>query len=115
MELHPVYRISIYIPPDSLEDVIAAAEQETPLRLGPYEAVAHWSAAGTERFRPLLAADPTVGEPGVETRVPTILLELAVPRDAGLLRRVLDRLVAVHPWEEPAIFVDECTTTASPG
>ena len=114
MELHPVYRISIYVPPENLEDVIAAAESEAPLRLGPYEAVTHWSAEGTERFRPLLAADPTVGAPGVESRVPTVLLEVGIPRDEPTLRRLLERVIAVHPWEEPAIFVEECLTTAPP-
>jgi len=114
MHLQPVYRITVYVPPTHLEDVLAAAEEAAPMRLGRYESVAHWSAEGTERFRPMAGADPTIGTPGVESRVPTVLLEVVIPRDDELLERVLQAVVATHPWEEPAIFVDESRTHAQP-
>jgi hypothetical protein len=114
MRLQPVYRITVYVPPETLETVLIAAEEAAPMRLGRYEGVAHWSAEGTERFRPMAGAAPTVGTPGVESRVPTALLEIAIPRDDDLLERVLQAVVAAHPWEEPAIFVDESRTPAQP-
>jgi hypothetical protein len=114
MHLQPVYRVTVYVPPESLETVLAAADEAAPMRIGRYEGVAHWSASGTERFRPMAGADPTVGTPGVESRVPTVLLEVVIPRDDELLERVLQAVVATHPWEEPAIFVDESRTPAQP-
>jgi hypothetical protein len=114
MRLQPVYRITVYVPPESRETVLAAAEEAAPMRLGRYEGVAHWSAEGTERFRPMAGAAPTVGTPGIESLVPTVLLEIAILRDDDLLERVLQAVIVAHPWEEPAIFVDESRTPAQP-
>ena len=46
--------------------------------------------------------------------MPAIRLEFAIARDPELLRRVLDDgLLPTHPWEEPAVFIDECEVTAT--
>jgi hypothetical protein len=109
----PAYRITTFVPPDHLDAVLEAVESQTPLVFGPYDRSAWW-AAGTEQFRPLLDASPTVGKAGQTERVPTVRLEFAIPRDADLLERVVnDGLLPSHPWQEPAVFIDECLTTAT--
>jgi hypothetical protein len=114
MELREVYRITIFAPPDSLDVLLAGLEGVVPLRFGEYDSSAWWSAVGTEQFRPLPSAKPTVGVVGEVERVPTIRLEFAIPRDAALLERVLDEGVKPnHPWQEPAVFVDHCYATAT--
>jgi hypothetical protein len=112
--MRPVYRITTFVPPDNLDAVLAGVEREVPLVFGPYDRSAWWSAVGVEQFRPLPGATPTVGTPGQVERVATIRLEFAIPRDRQLFERVINRgVLANHPWEEPAIFVDEALVTAT--
>jgi hypothetical protein len=114
MSLRPIYRITTFVPPDHLDAVLEGVEHEVPLVFGPYDRSAWWSAVGVEQFRPLPGANPTVGEPGKTERVPSVRLEFAIPRDAVLLERVLKRgVLANHPWQEPAVFVDESLVTAT--
>ncbi len=50
----------------------------------------------------------------VTERVPTVRVEFATPRDSELLTRVIhDGLLPSHPWQEPAVFVDELMASAS--
>ena len=114
MPVYPVYRVTTFVPPDSLEAVLEAIVREAPLTYGPYDRSAWWSAVGVEQFRPLPGASPIVGQVGRVERVPTVRLEFALPRDPDLLGRVVDRaLLPNHPWHEPAVFVDESLATAS--
>jgi hypothetical protein len=110
----PAYRITTFVPPDRVHAVLDAVTRVTPLIFGPYERSAWWSAVGTEQFRPLPDANPTVGRVGETERVPAIRLEFALPRDPDLLRRVVaEGVLPSHPWEEPAVFIDECLVTAT--
>jgi hypothetical protein len=114
MSLKPIYRITTFVPPDHIDAVLEGVEREVPLVFGPYDRSAWWSAVGAEQFRPLPGANPTVGELGKTERVPSVRLEFAIPRDATLLDRVLTRgVLANHPWQEPAVFVDESLVTAT--
>ena len=114
MSTRPVYRITIFVPPEHLDALLEGVEREVPLVFGPYDRSAWWSAVGVEQFRPLPGSKPTVGQTGQVERLPTIRVEFAIPRDRKLLERVLARgVTASHPWEEPAIFVDEALATAS--
>lgn len=103
------YRVTTFVPPESLEAVLEAIEREAePLRFGSYERWAWWSATGIEQFRPSEGAEPTVGKVGEIERVPSVRLEFALPREPEVLERVLVRgLIPAHPWEEPVVFVDE--------
>jgi hypothetical protein len=114
MPTRPVYRVTTFVPPDHLDRVLEGVEREVPLVFGPYDRSAWWSAVGVEQFRPLPGASPTTGEIGRVERVETVRLEFAIPRDRELLERVLSRgLLPSHPWEEPAVFVDESLATAT--
>jgi hypothetical protein len=107
MSLETAYRVTTFVPPEHLERVLAAIVAETPLAYGRYDQVAWWSAVGTEQFRPLPGAAPTVGQAGAVERGKTVRLEFVLGRDADSLQRVVDRLADAHPWEEPAVIVDE--------
>lgn len=112
--LRPVYRITTFVPPESLDAVLEGVLAHTPLRFGPYDASAWWSAPGTEQYRPREGSTPTVGSVGVTERVPTVRLEFAIPRDPALLARVIHHgLIPNHPWQEPAVFVDESMASAT--
>ncbi|HEY8052582.1 MAG TPA: hypothetical protein VIE42_07230 [Steroidobacteraceae bacterium] len=114
MVLNRMYRITTFVPPEHLDALLEGVGRETPLQYGQYEQSAWWSAVGVEQFRPMPGAKPTCGEVGRTERVPTVRVEFAIPRDPDLLVRVLTRgLIPHHPWEQPAIFIDESQATIS--
>jgi hypothetical protein len=108
MSLHKVYRVATYVPPDAVEHLLAGICGVVQLRYGNYARSAWWLAAGTEQYEPVLGAQPSHGEVGKLSRVPSIRLEFCIPRNSELLQQVITAgLRPNHPWEEPAIFIDE--------
>ena len=108
MAFQQAYRIATYLPQDAVDRVLAGICAVVPLRYGRYDCSAWWIAGGTEQYQPIEGAKPSHGEVGKVSRVPTTRLEFCVSRDLQLVRRVIDAgLRPNHPWEEPAIFVDE--------
>lgn len=109
MHLLPVYRITVFVPPEHLPALQAGICAIEPLGDDRYDRVMWLSAPGIEQFRPLPGASPSAGQPGELARLPSVRLEFSIPRDADRLARVLrDGVRAHHPWESPAIFVDAC-------
>ena len=108
MRLLPVYRITVFVPPGHLAALQAGICALEPLGDGRYDQVMWISAPGIEQFRPLPGAMPAAGVVGELTCLPSVRLEFAIPRDPDRLARLLREGVrAHHPWESPAIFVDE--------
>ena len=108
MPLQPIYRVAVYVPPESVDPLLAGVCRVTPLRYGKYDRSAWWISGGTEQYEPREDASPAHGEVGELSRVATTRLEFCIPRDEPLLRQVIDVGIRPnHPWEEPAIFVDE--------
>lgn len=105
--LQPVYRISVFCPPASVEALVEAVQRILPLGDGNYDSV-HWVIRDVvEHFRPLPGAQPTEGRTGQLHASESVLLVFAIARDDALLERVLHEAIRPsHPWEEPAIFVD---------
>lgn len=109
MRLQPVYRITVFVPPAHLQALQEGILAMEPLGDARYDQVMWWSAPGLEQFRPLAGAQPAQGTLGDVSRLPSVRLEFAIPRDPARLARVLEQGVRRHhPWESPAIFVDEC-------
>ncbi|WP_066097315.1 hypothetical protein [Xanthomonas massiliensis] len=108
MQLVPVYRITVFVPPahlDALKRGICAVD---PLGAGAYDQVMWIQVPGEEQFRPLPGAHPTLGNVGQLERASSVRLEFAIPRDPERLRRVIEQGIHPHhPWEVPAVFVDE--------
>lgn len=105
MSQQPVYRLAVYVPPEYVERVVAGVCGVDPLR---YDRSAWWVGAGTEQYQPRPGATPSHSEVGKVSKVETTRLEFCIPRDPDLLRRVIDLGVRPHhPWQEPAILVDE--------
>jgi len=108
MRLQPVYRVTVFVPPGQLRALQEGILAVDPLRFGDYDHGMWTSAPGEEQFRPLAGAAPAAGRIGELSRLPSVRLEFVLPRDPALLERVLEQGVrAHHPWEAPAIFVDE--------
>jgi hypothetical protein len=114
MILQRMYRVTTFVPPEHVDALLEGVEREVALRYGLYDRAAWWSAAGVEQFRPLPGANPTFGNVGQTERVPTVRIEFVIPRDSEQLNRFLTRgLIPNHPWQEPAIFIDESQITVS--
>lgn len=112
MTLKPVYRITTFVPSDKLQALLAGVGSVVSLEYGCYDQVAWSSAEGIEQFRPLPGSNPRLGKQGEIARVPSVRVEFVIDRDPTILDRVLTLgLIPNHPWEEPAVFVDEASVT----
>lgn len=108
MRLVPVYRITVFVPPAHLEGLQRGICAIDSLRQGDYEQGMWISAPGLEQFRPLPGAQPSQGQVGELEQVETVRLELCIPRDPARLQRLIEQGIRPHhPWDVPAIFVDE--------
>ena len=108
MELIEIYRVTIFVPPDHLDELKAAICASDPLDIGAYEQVM-WSSPGSkEQFRPNFGAKPTAGVIGERISIESVRLEFCIPRDPQRLQHLIENAVFPnHPWEVPAVFVDE--------
>lgn len=110
--LKKMYRITVYVPPSHLEDLIGSITDRISLRYGNYDSVMWWSCEGTEQFRPLGESRPSEGERGGVSRLPSVMLQFSIPHDSQILEAVInDAIIPFHPWEEPVIQVQEILAT----
>lgn len=108
MTLTPVYRITVFVPETHVEMLKAGICAVDALGAGHYDQVIWSVSPAEEQFRPLPGAQPAHGVIGEVTRVPSVRLEFMLPREPERLQRVIDHGIRPHhPWEVPAIFVDE--------
>lgn len=114
MKLHPLYRITVFVPPAHLETLKAGILAVDDLAAGGYSHGMWESALGQEQFRVQPGTASVCGEAGELVRAPSVRLEFCIPRDPVRLQRVLEHGIAAHhPWNSPAVFVD-ATEFASP-
>jgi putative NIF3 family GTP cyclohydrolase 1 type 2 len=104
-------KLTVYVPAADAERLREALSAAGAGRIGDYEA-ASFSTPGEGRFRPLAGAHPTLGEVGRLEVVEEVRVEVVLARP--LRRRVVDAMLAVHPYEEPAYDVVELGQTTTP-
>ena len=97
-------KLVVFVPEEALDRVRDALFGAGAGRIGEYERCS-WYAAGTGTFYAGEGASPTVGERGVEERVPELRLETVF--DASSHDAVVAALREAHPYEEPAFDVYE--------
>ena len=91
--------VVVFVPREAADRVRRAAASAGAGAIGDYRACS-FSAAGEGRFEPQVGARPTIGRVGEPEVVDEMRVEMVVPRcDA---RRVVDAVLAAHPYEEPA-------------
>jgi len=107
MRLHPVYRITVFVPPAHLDALKRGILAVDDLAAGGYAHGMWESAPGREQFRVQPGTASAAGQPGELVREATVRLEFCIPRDPVRLQRLLDEGVAAHhPWHSPAVFVE---------
>ena len=102
-------KLVVFVPVSDADRVREAIAQAGAGRIGDYDH-ATFSTRGEGRFRPLAGASPAIGEVGRIEVVEEVRVEAVMPR--ALRRAVVDAMLAVHPYEEPAYDVVEL---ADPG
>ena len=103
------YRVTVYVPPAQLEEVLASITRVLPQNDSKYSEGFWWSFPGIEQFRPLEGSNPTSGSVGELSRIDSIELKFLLPRNKELLNQVIkEGIRPAHPWEAPVITVDKC-------
>lgn len=116
MPYTPVFRLTTFVPPPHEAAVRAAIAEAGGATYGRYRGVFWTSGPGIEQYEPLAGSHPVSGTIGEVSYGASSMVLCLVEHDEGLLARVIAALRAAHPWEEPAIFVDECRAfVAHPG
>ena len=113
--MEKVYRVTVFVPPAQLEEVIASISNILSRSDSNYGEGFWWSSLGTEQFRPLEGSNPTSGSVGELSRMDSIELKFLVPRNKELLNQIIEEGIRpAHPWEVPVIIVDKCRFAGSP-
>ncbi len=97
-----MYKICVYVPEKSVENVKQALFDAGAGRIGNYDSCC-WQTQGIGQFRPLQNSNPTIGSINEVEHVREIKIEL-VCEDA-LVKQVIQAMKEIHPYEEPAFDV----------
>ncbi|MBL4710985.1 MAG: YqfO family protein [Gammaproteobacteria bacterium] len=97
-----MYKICVYVPENSVENVKLAMFNAGAGRIGNYGSCC-WQTDGIGQFLPLAGSNPTVGTADELKHVYEIKIEM-VCTDA-LIKPAILALKASHPYEEPAYDV----------
>lgn len=95
-------KLIVFVPREALDTVRDALFGAGAGRIGDYERCS-WYTEGTGTFLSGEGTNPTLGERGVEERVPELRLETVYPEERH--EDVIAALRRAHPYEEPAFDV----------
>lgn len=96
------YQLIFYVPENEAENVKRALFSLGVGKVGNYDQ-ACWQCLGQGQFRPLEEANPAVGQQGKLTFVQEFKVEMLC--SAELIHAAVQKLIEVHPYEEPAYIV----------
>jgi hypothetical protein len=97
-----MYKISVYIPSDYLEEVKLSMFNQGGGRLGNYDHCA-WQVLGQGQFRPLEQSNPFKGQIGNKEVLDEYLVEMICDNDH--IKSVIAALKKSHPYDEPAYSI----------
>jgi hypothetical protein len=99
------YLVAVHVPNPDVDKVLKAVVAAVGLKYGKYDQVAFLDAPGLEQFRPREGSK--AGPQAEAERVPTTIVSFSIPHDPATLRKAIDAIRYVHPYEEPVIYVSE--------
>jgi hypothetical protein len=114
VRMESMLRVHFLAPTEDVERIMTAVCALNPLTLGKYDSNAYQSAGGIERYRPLdgAAAGP---ETEIRQRPGVVEVTFHLPKEAGLLERVIEAIFRVHSYQEPTITVEDVLISRSKG
>lgn len=95
-------KIAVFAPATHGDVIRKALADAGAGHIGNYD-FCSFSSRGVGRFRGLEGTNPFIGEPGKIEEADEEKIEVICPSD--ILKKVLDSVRAVHPYEEPAIDI----------
>lgn len=99
---YDAYKIIVFVPEENADTVADAMHEAGAGNVGSYSKVS-FRGRGEGRFTCGADAHPAIGQPGTSESVQEIRLEMVV--SARELGRVVQAMIAAHPYEEPAYDV----------
>lgn len=109
--LEPVWTLEIQTLAEDVDRILDAVMEVHPLGYGRYRRNASVTAQGYETARPEAGSttDTHVESfaPGETETYPMVELAISIERDLAILERVMDRVLHVHHYEQPVIYVRE--------
>ena len=102
-----MYKICVYVPENSVENVKQALFDAGAGRIGNYDSCC-WQTVGVGQFRPLSGSNPAIGSPGEVESVSEIKIELVCEDE--FVKGAVEAMRDAHPYEEPAFDVWELAT-----
>jgi len=94
-----MYLISFYVPETHLQEVKQALFNKGGGKIGNYDSCA-WQTRGLGQFRPLQGSRPFSGKQAHVNQTEEYKVEMVCTDD--LITDILNELIRVHPYEEPA-------------
>jgi hypothetical protein len=102
-----MYLITFYVPESDLKKVKDHLFKKGAGRYEYYEKCS-WETLGEGQFLPLAGSTPSVGKDGKIEMVKEYRVEMICKDE--ILKEVLEELVKVHPYEEPAYYANKIET-----
>jgi hypothetical protein len=103
--LERTYLVSVHVPSDSVDKVLQALAAAVGLEYGRYDQVAYIDAEGLEQYRPI--AGSKAGTQEAADTTPSKVVTVSLDHDEAVLKKAVDEIHHVHPYEEPVIYVIE--------
>lgn len=97
-----MYKLCFYVPESHLDSVKHALFAAGAGKIGQYDSCA-WQTLGQGQFRPLIGANPHIGEVNKIETVAEYKVEMLCAKDN--IKQVIAALKSAHPYEEPAYDV----------
>ena len=102
-----MYKLSFYVPKAHLEPVKSALFAKGAGHYKAYDQCC-WQVCGEGQFRPLMNSQPTLGQINQLKKVVEYKVEMICT--AAVIKDVVQTLLGVHPYEEPAYAVYKILT-----
>lgn len=99
-----MYKLTVFIPAEALEDVKAALFAAVAGTIGNYEQCC-WQVQGAGQFMPMPGSNPHLGSQDKLEKVEEWRVEMVVK--TSVIREVIKALKQAHPYETPAYDVIE--------
>lgn len=97
-----MYKICVYVPENSVENVKRALFDAGAGRIGNYDSCC-WQTDGIGQFRPLENSNPAIGSHGEVEQVNEVKIELVCEDE--LVEQAIQAIKDSHPYEEPAFDI----------
>ena len=97
-----MYKICVYVPENSVENVKQALFDAGAGRIGNYDSCC-WQTEGSGQFRPLENSNPAIGSLHEVEQVREVKIELVCEDE--LVKAAVQAMRDSHPYEEPAFDV----------